>query len=97
MVGLRHLPFAPASRDHLNFEVLAEQVKRQRPNVNEDGPQLTPHASRVPMKCIGIVGHPLPLGEGLEFLHSPLSPLGERGPGVRGSLANAHSGSIVKN
>ena len=59
--------------------------------------QLTPHPARVPMKCIGIVGHPLPLGEGLEFLHSPLSPLGERGPGVRGSLANAHSGSIVKN
>ena len=26
-----------------------------------------------------------------------LSPLGERGQGVRGSLANAHSGSIVKN
>ena len=64
MVGLPHLPFAPASRDHLNFEILAERVIRQRSNVNEDGPQLTPHPSRVPMMCIGIAGHPLPKGEG---------------------------------
>ena len=26
--------------------------------------QPTPHPSRVPMKCIGIAGHPLPKGEG---------------------------------
>ena len=48
-VGLRHLPFAicrlPFVRQ-LTGEILAEQVKRQRSNVNEDGPQLTPHPSR---------------------------------------------------
>jgi hypothetical protein len=29
--------------------------------------QVTPHPARVPMKCIGIAIHPLPLGRGREF------------------------------
>ncbi len=28
------------------------------------GVQPAPHPTRVPMKCIGIAGHPLPKGEG---------------------------------
>ena len=39
--------------------------------------QPTPHPSRVPMKCIGIAGHPLPKGEGEQLIPGPrgLSPL----------------------
>ena len=45
--------------------------------------ELTPHPARVPMKRIGIAGHPLPQGgEGSEFeLLSPRSPRRQRGRG----------------